>query len=639
MKRLSMKVSIKALVEPVIVRTAVLILAGFFLLSTADVAAQASSANYGLTSAAAVAGGGTSGSTNYGTVGAVPLTGGGISISTGYTIGGGVVPGTFVTPGFAVVYDNPSMKTVTKTDQILKVAYAPSGTTSGEFYSRLGGETLYQHAPMTAGTGDTLVYTVNTGLLTVRGLEYYFVITQGSTTVNIGTSADPYVFRVQLTNAQAQRPTPVTSMKYRIVGVPIEISGTSSVTAIFGDDFGAVDKTQWRLWSFNSGTGTAVEYPSAASATPGKGYWLIQRTPKSYGATGFSRLPNRDDGGNAYYQINLDSGWNLVGNPLAFDVAWNDVRLDTGGVVIGHSTSVVDNVAYYYDGPPYIHATNIPAWDGFFVFVKRPGVKMLFPYEETTKSSLKPLNQLAKSWSAEDWSLDLRLEANGMIDDGNFAGVLPDAKVGSDDYDMSEPPPAPDGAYLAFRLPENEFSRLRRSDFRPPFADGAEWTFEVSRGTGRSVVVSGINRLPGGMRAVMVLSDGGVAELSENSRIELSDGVVSGRLIIGTEFYLTGTIGDILPKQFALDQNYPNPFNPATTIKFALPSPQHVTLTIFNILGQTVRTIVDDDLQAGQYVRTWNGDDHQGQPVASGIYFYRLDAGEFSRCRKMMLLK
>ncbi len=609
------------------------------LMPTTEIWAQASSANYQLTVAAPVAGGGTSGSTNYGAVGAVPLTAGGISTSGSYSIGGGVVPGTFVVSGLTAIYDGPSLDTVTKITQMLKVAYFPSETTTGTLYFRPGGRQSYQAAAMMAGTGDTLIYNINPNLLTVRGLEYYFVLTQGSATVNVGTPNNPYVFRVQLTNAEAQRPTSIESMKYRIVGVPIDITGTTSASAIFGDDFGAVDNRQWRLWSYNSAAGTVSEYPGVEAVTPGTGYWLIQRTLRSYGAGGLSRRPNRSFAGIDYFEVSLDSGWNLVGNPLPFEITVMDVRLDTGGVVIVPSISVIDDTAYYWDGGRYINATSIPAWDGAFVFVKRSGVKMLFPYEESVKSSLKPLNRLAKSWSAEDWSVHLRLEADGKIDDGNFAGVLPDAKVGADDYDMSEPPPAPDGAYLAFRLPENEFSRLRRSDFRPPFADGAEWTFDVSPGTSRAIVVTGLDRLPRGMRAVMVLSDGGVTELTDNSRIALRDEVVSGRLIIGTEFYLTGTVGDILPREFALDQNYPNPFNPATTIKFALPSPQHVTLTVFNILGQTVKTVVDDDLQAGQYARIWNGDDQRGRAVASGIYFYRLDAGQYSRCRKMMLLK
>jgi hypothetical protein len=614
------------------------LVAAAFLPGTA--VGQASSANYRLTVAAPVAGGGSSGSTGYSAVGAVPLTGGGVSSSAGYTIGGGVVPGTFVVPGLSVVYDNPPLKTVTKSAQTLKVGYSPGGvTTSGVFYFKPGGAPSYESTPMTAGNGDTLVYNLSADLLGVRGLEYYFVITQGSATANIGTSNAPYRFRVQLTNAEAQRPTNLTSLKYRIVGIPIEIGGSSTVSAVFGDDFGTADNKQWRLWSFNSSTGTSMEYPSAAPAIPGKGYWLIQRTLKSYGADGFSRVPNRSSGGNDYYEVSLDSGWNLVSNPLAFPVAWSDVKLDSAGVVIGHNASVIEDSAYYYDGVGYYGALTIPAWDGFFVFVKRPGVKMLFPYEETAKSLFKPLNQLPQSWSADNWNVDLRLETNDAVDDGNFAGVRPDAQVGADDYDMSEPPPAPDGAYLAFRLPESQYSRLRRSDYRPPFIDGAEWTFAVSPGTNRAIITTGIDRIPNGMRAVVVLDDGGVVAVSENSRIDLNDHITSGRLIIGTEKYLAGNLADILPQRFALEQNYPNPFNPATTIKFALPSPQHVRLTVFNILGQTVKTVVDDDLQAGQYVRTWDGDDNRGRPVASGIYFYRLDAGEFSRCRKMVLLK
>jgi subtilisin family serine protease len=94
-----------------------------------------------------------------------------------------------------------------------------------------------------------------------------------------------------------------------------------------------------------------------------------------------------------------------------------------------------------------------------------------------------------------------------------------------------------------------------------------------------------------------------------------------------------------LPAEFSLSQNYPNPFNPATDVSFALPRDSHVTLEIFNILGQKVRTLVDDDMEAGYQSVTWNGDDDQGRQVASGIYLYKLNAGDKTFTRKMMMLK
>ncbi len=94
-----------------------------------------------------------------------------------------------------------------------------------------------------------------------------------------------------------------------------------------------------------------------------------------------------------------------------------------------------------------------------------------------------------------------------------------------------------------------------------------------------------------------------------------------------------------LPKEFALRQNYPNPFNPTTEIKFDLPATSHVNLQIFNVLGQKVKTLVDGEMEAGYRSVTWNGTDNNGKSVSSGVYFYKLDAGEHVFTKKMMMLK
>ena len=101
---------------------------------------------------------------------------------------------------------------------------------------------------------------------------------------------------------------------------------------------------------------------------------------------------------------------------------------------------------------------------------------------------------------------------------------------------------------------------------------------------------------------------------------------------------LSGAV-NVLPTEFALAQNYPNPFNPSTDINFDLPKNAHVELSVFNILGQTVTTLVSGDMPAGNHQVSWDGTDSDGGSVASGIYFYRISAGDFSSSKKMMLLK
>ncbi|HBC46795.1 MAG TPA: hypothetical protein DCZ43_07090, partial [candidate division Zixibacteria bacterium] len=94
-----------------------------------------------------------------------------------------------------------------------------------------------------------------------------------------------------------------------------------------------------------------------------------------------------------------------------------------------------------------------------------------------------------------------------------------------------------------------------------------------------------------------------------------------------------------LPKEFGLAQNYPNPFNPTTEIEFALPTRAHVSLDIYNVMGQRVRALVNSNMDAGYKSILWNGADDGGNSVASGTYFYVLKAGDKVFTKKMTMLK
>jgi hypothetical protein len=93
------------------------------------------------------------------------------------------------------------------------------------------------------------------------------------------------------------------------------------------------------------------------------------------------------------------------------------------------------------------------------------------------------------------------------------------------------------------------------------------------------------------------------------------------------------------PSQFSLSQNYPNPFNPITNFQFTLPKSVHVKIEIFNIVGQKVKTLMDQDMKPGVYQADWDGKDESGNPVSTGVYFYKVQAGDFSDMKKMVLLK
>ncbi len=96
---------------------------------------------------------------------------------------------------------------------------------------------------------------------------------------------------------------------------------------------------------------------------------------------------------------------------------------------------------------------------------------------------------------------------------------------------------------------------------------------------------------------------------------------------------------DVLPDRFRLEPNYPNPFNPVTTISYSLEERSHVVIAVYNLLGQKVVTLVDNEISAGEHFVQWDGRDETGQPVSTGVYLYRIESEQFSASRKMVLLK
>jgi len=114
-----------------------------------------------------------------------------------------------------------------------------------------------------------------------------------------------------------------------------------------------------------------------------------------------------------------------------------------------------------------------------------------------------------------------------------------------------------------------------------------------------------------------------------------------GSFTVGRPGLTTSVTENTGPLTFELLQNYPNPFNPTTTLSFSLPAETPVTLEIFNLIGQRVKVLLDAEnaMSAGRHELQWNGRDDASRPAASGIYFYRLQAGSFVETKRMILMK
>ena len=124
---------------------------------------------------------------------------------------------------------------------------------------------------------------------------------------------------------------------------------------------------------------------------------------------------------------------------------------------------------------------------------------------------------------------------------------------------------------------------------------------------------------------------GNVYRLREGVAITIEDPQVN-RLKLGKS-------GPVVPREFMVSQNFPNPFNPATTIRYGIPQEAQVSIIIYNALGQKIKTLLDKKQAAGYYRLVWDSVNDAGNPAASGIYFYRVSAGEHAAVKKMLLLK
>jgi len=207
---------------------------------------------------------------------------------------------------------------------------------------------------------------------------------------------------------------------------------------------------------------------------------------------------------------------------------------------------------------------------------------------------------------------------------------LPAAILGTADFDVADIDPA------SITLEGIAALHWNIEDVSTPVGEGAEeceCTDEEADGYqdltlkfDKSLIIEALGEIYVGDTISLTIN----GELTDGTPFEGTDCVV----IVGGPPPAEGAPNPDESTEVELIGNYPNPFNPVTEISFSLPAASHVKLEIYNIMGQKVATLVDDQLEAGTHIVQWNGSE-----AASGVYLYRLEVGEFVDAKKMILLK
>ena len=359
----------------------------------------------------------------------------------------------------------------------------------------------------------------------------------------------------------------------------------------------------------------------------GRSYWFRHKYENSlvFSEDSSTAMPLEN------YTIKLEQGWNMVGNPFSFPVQYvKDSNIDDP---ITYGNSDKDG----WSDPQ----TELQPWNGYAVYASAESDLVLIPFQEQDSSAQRVAN-------IDGWYLNLKAESPNFFHHAAQIGRHENASNGQGLYDTPQLPDINETISLLMDLNGNSSFRYTK-DIRDLDEFNGVWNLRLDGiSDERSMVLSGVLKgsIPEGLRIAIVdiqerkvsheiLNQGLAIKKDPNLAYDL-------KLVAGDIDYVATMTEEILnniPSVYSLSQNYPNPFNPITKMNYALPKRSRVIISIYNVLGQEVTTLLNKEQDNGYHTVTWNGTDRIGTQVASGDYFARLTTKNFSQTKKMLMLK
>ncbi len=460
------------------------------------------------------------------------------------------------------------------------------------------------------------------------------------------TRVDPSGNTVTQPNLNALATGTPAVYAYRMFSVPLDLDDKSP-RSVFETHtgLGSYNTEEWRFFSYNSSLPASDpfdEYPSILNAsiiTPGKAFFLIVREGVVIKAGPGSVIRAEDLSKNG---IQLQNGYNFIGNPLNVPIHLDSLSLDNGQSLTGKTWEFVGVGGSNSGWNP--NPSILKAWEGIVINMGATGATTL-RFNIVDRSSSAAPEQIPtrtitdNAIKGENWTMRISATRtdNRVIDEENILGVSPMAADGIDSKDLTEPPFMGSGM-ISVAFP-NESAALTH-DIREGGKDGYVWDFELRTGDKRIPVDLAIgNASSAGKRVFLfdletrmaydVLRDQAV-------RVNSGDGTKAFRLVIGDLAFIEENSDgiDAVPKAVVLHQNYPNPFNPETIIRFTLPEASPVHLTVHDILGREIRTLISRTMDAGYHEEYFNA-----AGLSAGVYIVRLETGTVTTARKIVLLK
>jgi hypothetical protein len=244
----------------------------------------------------------------------------------------------------------------------------------------------------------------------------------------------------------------------------------------------------------------------------------------------------------------------------------------------------------------------------------------------------------------ESWMIAFDAEVDGANDEMMMVGYAETATDGFDaEHDAVNPPHPPGPAYISLFTAHPEWDYLLGDQFTKDIraevpADGyQEWILSMESSESEAQISWTFEDVPDEYDIGYSINDGVYFE--DMRTISTTTLSVNTEIIVRVGMQVLGIDAEPIPEVYALRQNYPNPFNPTTTLRYDLPEDALVNITIYDMMGRVVRTMVNTQQNAGFKSIQWNAINDAGSPVSAGLYLYMIQAGDFRQTKKMVLLK
>ena len=327
------------------------------------------------------------------------------------------------------------------------------------------------------------------------------------------------------------------------------------------------------------------------------------------------------------FVINLDDGWNLVGSPFSFPVQFEK------------DSTVTDPITYVDGGWSESQSELIP-WNGYAVYTPISSQLTLLPFLDNDSSARKIALK-------DEWYLNVKAQSKNYVNNSLEIGRRAHAEESIDFFDTPVFPDIETGLNLSLDLNGTKDFKYMR-DIRDIDELNGVWNLKIDSNEDEEIFLSGVfkgNKFEGLSVAIIdIPKRKAIFDFLDHGTQIIKDSKIAYdvKFIVGESDYVDKMSNEILnniPTTFFLSQNYPNPFNPITKLDYNLPLRSKVNISVYNVLGQEIKTLLNEVKEYGYHSVIWNGKDNSGKDMASGVYFARITSQSFIKTRKMLLVK